>query len=112
MIILSALTHGISDNGQIIWLQVQTNQSHIRIAEAGRTRFFIDDEPSQKYSRTVQEPGYIDQEVTIPLKAGDQLRLEKIVAIYNSRDRGISESLEEARLRVAHAPDFNFLLKT
>jgi trehalose-phosphatase len=62
--------------------------------------------------RLVQEPAYIAQEVTVPIRAGEKSRLEKIVAIYNSRDRGISESLEEARLQVAKVPGFHVLLQT
>jgi alpha,alpha-trehalase len=109
---LSALSQGIGDDGQIIWLQVETKQSHIRIAEAGRTRFFKDDEPVEEIRRdAIEEPGFIGQEVTVSVNAGDELRLEKVVAIYSSRDRGISESLEEAQLRAAHAPDFHILLK-
>ena len=108
---LDAITEGISEDGEIIWLQVETKQSHIRIAEAGRTRFFKNDEQITGVERSpVQEPGYIGQEVTIPVKAGEQLRLEKIVAIYNSRDRGISECLDEARLQAARAPGFRLLL--
>ncbi len=108
---LELLSQGISEDNQVIWLEVQTRQSHIRIAEAGRTRFFKDGElVGEKGRRAIQEPGYIGQEVTIPLKAGEQLRLEKIVAIYNSRDRGISESLDEARLQADRAPGFASLL--
>ena len=103
---------GGSDDGEIVWLQTQTKQSHIRIAEAGRTHLFLDDEPlTALNSRPVQKPGYIGREVSVHLKAGEQLRVEKIVAIYNSRDRAISESLGEAKLRVAEAPDFHTLLK-
>ncbi len=108
---LDAITEGISEDSRIMWLQVETRQSHIRIAEAGRTRFFINGvEITGEKRRLLQEPGYIGQEVTIPVKAGERLRLEKIVAIYNSRDRGISECLDEARLQAARAPDFNLLL--
>jgi len=109
---LATLTKGISDNGEIIYLQGETRQSHIRIALAGRTRFFKDDEPVVDVERhALQEPDLIGQEVTISVKAGEQLRLEKIVAIYNSRDRGISESLDEALLQAEHAPDFHSQLR-
>jgi alpha,alpha-trehalase len=109
---LAVVSQGVSEDGLLIWLQVETRQSHIRIAEAGRTRFFKDGDPVAETGRhSVQEPGFIGQEVVVPIKAGEQLRLEKIVAIYNSRDRGISECLDEARQQAAEAPDFNHLLK-
>lgn len=109
---LLAASLGVSDDGEIIWLQAETNQSHIRIAEAARTRFFQEGKSlTDLKRRTVQEPRYIAQEVTVPIRAGEKLRTEKIVAIYNSRDRGISESLDEARLQVAKAPGFHVLLQ-
>ncbi|MFN2355438.1 MAG: trehalose-phosphatase [Desulfopila sp.] len=103
---------GVSGDGEIIWLQAETKQSHIRIAEAARTRFFQEGKQLVDLERRpVQERRYIAQEVTVPVRAGEKLRLEKIVAIYNSRDRGISESLNEAQLQAAKAPGFNLLLQ-
>ena len=58
----------------------------------------------------MREDGSIGWEITLPVQAGQRVRLEKIVAIYNSRDRAISKSLDEARLQAAHASDFETLL--
>lgn len=108
---LRAVDQGFSEDGCIVWLQVETRQSHVRIAEAARTLFFLDDAPyTETEPEPLEEPGFIGQEVSIPVMAGEQLRIEKIAAIYNSRDRGISESLDEALLQALHAPDFQTLL--
>lgn len=112
---LAVVRQGVSEDGEIIWLQTETSESHIRIALAGRTRIFVDGEPVVAPvvtdRRPVQEPGFIGQEISVQLKAGARLRVEKIVAIYNSRDRAIAESLDEARLQAALAPDFRTLLQ-
>jgi len=109
---LRTVEQGIDEDGEIIWLQSETRQSHIRIAEAARTRFFLDEELiTEAERRPLRESDYIGQEVTLSIKAGEELRLEKIVAVFCSRDRAISESLDEARLRIAHAPGFGVLLK-
>ncbi|MDD5701261.1 MAG: trehalose-phosphatase [Dehalococcoidales bacterium] len=95
---------------EIIRLQVETNQSHIRIAEAVRTRVFRNSRSVDVDRDTIQEPGYIGQEFDINVTAGEPVRVEKIAALYNSRDPAISESLLEAEDEVRHAEDFAGLL--
>ena len=46
----------------------------------------------------------------VPLEQGRPTTVEKIVALYSSRDRAIAESRHEARLAVADAGDFGELL--
>jgi alpha,alpha-trehalase len=56
------------------------------------------------------EPGFIAHDLTFELQQGQSVTVEKIVALYTSRDPGISESGEDARLAVARAADFAELL--
>lgn len=108
---LEAEEAGGSEGGQIIWLAARTRQSRIRIALAARTRCCIDGTGIPKTEhRLVRGETSIAWEAILPVREGQQVRLEKIAAIYNSRDRAISESLGEARLQVAHAADFGTLL--
>lgn len=99
-----------SDGSNIIWLLAETNQSHIHIAEAVRTRVFIGEERYRPERRVLREEGYIAQEFTVPIKKGRLVRVEKIAALYNSRDRGITESSLAAREEVRFAADFAGLL--
>ncbi|MDW7773881.1 MAG: trehalose-phosphatase [Desulfobulbaceae bacterium] len=106
---LDMLTEG-SDDGEILWLQAETNQSHIRIATACRTRFFLAGTPVEPPRLPAREKGYIGQEAALKISSGQSLRIEKIAAVYTSRDRAITESMDEARRDAALAPDFSTLL--
>jgi len=107
---LIPLENGVSEDG-IIWLEVQTNRSNIRIAEAVRNRAFLNDCVIHGGARTLAEPGYIGQEFTIGIRAGEAVRIEKTAAIYHSRDRAIFEARAEAVDAVRHAAGFAELLE-
>ena len=90
---------------ETIDLQVETIQSHVRIALAARTRVLRDGrDRSRPTARLVEEPGFVAHELTFELEQGQPATVEKIVALYTSRDRAISESRHDARLTVAAAP--------
>ena len=108
---LEQVVAGCSEDNRILWLQARTSQSHILIAEACRTSLFMDGEASDLQRRTLQKPDYIGQELAVMVEDGRPVRIEKITAIYHSRDRAITESLAEAKQAVAGASDFNELLR-
>ncbi|MDZ7721316.1 MAG: trehalose-phosphatase [candidate division KSB1 bacterium] len=108
---LEQLGTGVTDD-RLMWIQVMTNQSKIRIAEAGRIRLFMDKERIEKTGRMIQEPGYIGQEFDVDVKRGNILRIEKIITLYNSRDSAISECLMQAQEHLRHTDDFVSLMNT
>jgi trehalose/maltose hydrolase-like predicted phosphorylase/beta-phosphoglucomutase-like phosphatase (HAD superfamily) len=87
-------------------LQVETTQSHVRVALAARTRLRRDGKPAAAGRRLVEEPGFVAHELTIDLEEGYSATIEKIVALYTSRDRAVSESRADARLKVSGAEGF------
>jgi trehalose/maltose hydrolase-like predicted phosphorylase/beta-phosphoglucomutase-like phosphatase (HAD superfamily) len=91
-------------------LQAETTQSHVRIALAARTRLLLEGEIAQADRRLVHEPGFIAHDLTLELEEGRPATVEKIVALYTSRDRAVSESRAEARLTVAAAEGYEGLL--
>jgi trehalose/maltose hydrolase-like predicted phosphorylase/beta-phosphoglucomutase-like phosphatase (HAD superfamily) len=91
-------------------LQVETTQSHVRIALAARTRLLRDGGTAEADRRLVTEPGFVAHALTVALEEGRPATVEKIVALYTSRDRAVSESRDDARLAVAGAEDFQGLL--
>jgi trehalose/maltose hydrolase-like predicted phosphorylase/beta-phosphoglucomutase-like phosphatase (HAD superfamily) len=91
-------------------LQAETTQSHVRIAVAARTRVLRDGEIDMTDRRLLQEPGFIAHDLTLELEEGRPATVEKIVALYTSRDRAVSESRAEARLTVTGAETFDGLL--
>jgi trehalose/maltose hydrolase-like predicted phosphorylase/beta-phosphoglucomutase-like phosphatase (HAD superfamily) len=106
---LTPLGQGSVDN-ETVDLQVETNQSHVRISLAARTRVLRDGEVVDVARRLIEEPGFVAHDVKFELQQGRPATVEKIVALYTSRDRAISESRHDARLAVARAADFSGLL--
>jgi trehalose 6-phosphate phosphatase len=82
--------------GEVIWLEVETNQSHIRIATAARTRLF-GGQPLEGAVEVDQRDGYVEQRVVVDVAQGEQVIVEKIAAYFTSKDMAISEPLWEAR---------------
>jgi trehalose/maltose hydrolase-like predicted phosphorylase/beta-phosphoglucomutase-like phosphatase (HAD superfamily) len=97
-------------DSETVDLQVETLQSHVRVALAARTRVLQDGQRVDVDRRLVEEPGFIAQELTLELEEGRAASVEKIVALHTSKDRGISESRDDARLVAATAEDFSVLL--
>lgn len=98
-------TGDCKENG--IVLVVQTNQSHLQVAEAARTHLWKDNAQVQADRRTIAEPEYIAQEFMCALSPGQALTIEKLVALYTSRDRAISECGLEATKAITRAGRFH-----
>ncbi len=93
-------------------LKVRTRQSDIVIAEAARVRAFEGGRRVGEAGPVTEEPRYIALDTVVEATAGTPLRIEKIVALYTSRDRAISECGLEARTAIARAGSFEDLLAT
>ena len=62
--------------------------------------------------RTLEEPGLVAQELALEVRAGQAVTVEKVVALFTSRDRAIAEPGDAARGLVARLPDgFDELLE-
>jgi alpha,alpha-trehalase len=95
-----------------IYLLVQTRQSRIQVAQAARTQVFLDDKPLVVERQKVVEPDYVAELVSLEVPQGATLGVEKVVALYSSRDRAVSEAGLEARQAIARAEGFERLLET
>jgi beta-phosphoglucomutase family hydrolase len=93
-----------------ICLTVRTSQSRIEVAQAARTRVFLDGKPVEARRQTLEEPGYIGQEFGVDLTQGATLLLEKVASFYTSRDDAISECTLESRKAITRAGSFDALL--
>ena len=99
-------------NHEVVSLEVETSQSHVRIAEAARTRLFRDGRRLEPEPELVERPGHVAVEFVVDVQAGEELVVEKIVSLFTSRDTGVTEPGEEACDWVLHlAGDFNHLLE-
>ncbi len=104
-----AVLHAAEAGGETVELQAETTQSHVRIAVAARTRVFAGGKPAAAGRRLVAEPGYVAHALTLTLDPQRPATVEKIAALYTSRDRAISESLLGARQAAQRAAGFGEL---
>ncbi|MEV4182404.1 glycoside hydrolase family 65 protein [Streptosporangium canum] len=100
----------------VIELLTRTATSRVEIALAARTtlaggrcRTGVEESASGD-DQAVQE-GWVSDERAVEVKAGERVTVEKVVALYTSRDRAIAESEAAARTAVVRAGGFSSLLK-
>lgn len=92
-------------------LVVETNESHIRIAEAARTRVFKDGARLAGKASVTEQPGRISQEFAIAVTAGQTVIVEKTVAIVTSRDRAVGDPGAAAARWLESAGSFDEMLR-
>lgn len=93
-------------------LQVRTRQSNIVMAQTARTRVYEADKLLEPERELEQSEGYISQLLSFEVTEGQKYEIEKIVALYTSRDNAISEPGVEACKDVRRAGRFEkFLLR-
>jgi len=97
-------------NKNSILLKVQTRQSKIAMSQAARTQIFYGKNLVETTSKTSQKDSYIEQILSFTVKEGVTYDVEKIVAIYTSRDRSISEPSLEASKDIKRSGRFSTIL--
>jgi alpha,alpha-trehalase len=95
-----------AEGDDTVYLKMRTLQSRLEIALAARTRL---EAPREAKSRYVGEADRAALDFHVEMAQGERLRVEKIVALYTSRDHAIAECGEAACAAVARAPDFTAL---
>jgi alpha,alpha-trehalase len=81
----------------LMWLQVETNQSHVCIATAARTRLAVNGQRLDLEPVNSHRGGYVEQRFVVDVSQGDEVIIEKVAALFTSRDMAISEPLWQAR---------------
>jgi trehalose/maltose hydrolase-like predicted phosphorylase len=89
-----------------ISLIAQTRQSRIYVAEAARTRVFSEGVDPQVDRTLYHMEDYIHQTLTFRLDEQSPVRVEKMVAFYTSRDRGINEPRATSEMAVGGYENF------
>ncbi|WNG20239.1 glycoside hydrolase family 65 protein [Cystobacter fuscus] len=89
---------------ETLLLEVETVQSRLEVAEAARTRLFVEGHPAVLQKTLLQEEGFLAHEFTVTLTEGQRLNVEKVVALYSSKDPAVSEAAMEAREALKTAP--------
>ncbi|MFW5906081.1 MAG: trehalose-phosphatase, partial [Desulfobia sp.] len=92
-------------------VHTRTSQSGLEVAVCSRTRFYEGEQiltPEQQEKESSDSSSRIFE---LPLTEGNRVILEKIVALYTSKDRAITEPVAEAYWAVKRAPRFQSLLE-
>ncbi len=95
-------------DGETVWLVTETSQSYVRVAEVARTRVLHHHADVER--RVLEEPGRIGHDLCVDVREGEAITVEKVAAVFTTRDRAISEPLLAAREEIGHTPDFEELL--
>jgi len=98
----------VDDDGA--YVQVQTRQSRIFVAEAARTRVMIDRRRVSDRPQVFAKPGHVEQAWSVEVEQGASLTVEKVVALHTSRDHAISEPALAASAAVEDVGGFADLL--
>jgi trehalose/maltose hydrolase-like predicted phosphorylase len=94
-----------------VWVGVRTTQSRVEIGMAARHRVLDDGVATEVPMQPVTDGMMQGQDITLAVRAGVEMTVEKVVALYTSRDRAISDPFEEARHHALCMPDFDGLLR-
>ncbi|MCY4389773.1 MAG: hypothetical protein OXC18_21965 [Desulfurellaceae bacterium] len=103
------LSQPIGEEG--IALLVRTNQSQITIAQAARTQLFRQSAVITPERTTETANGSVVQDIALTVAPGETLTIEKIVALFTSRDRAIAECRLAAKQAIDHAERFTPLVE-
>ena len=95
----------------VLLLVAETSQSHLRVAVGARNRIVRNNAPGAAEWSVVQGANYVAHDLAIDVVAGEQLAIEKIAALYTSRDRAVSEPSEAAVGELGQAGSFDMLLE-
>ena len=99
-----------SADGEDLFIKTETNQSGLRIALAARTRIVQLGEGVETNWVCEVDSDRAAATASLAVTAGEPVSIEKIVALYCSRDPAISECGEAAKQAARGAPDFASLL--
>lgn len=97
-------------DSETVAADVETRQSHVRVTVAARTRTVLDGARVSGERTPVDADGRVGHDIAVAVAAGQTLTVEKVVALWTSRDPAGSEPGTDARAEVRTAPDLAELL--
>ena len=100
------------DGEDITFLKVRTSQSRIEMAQASKVHVFQEGEPVATKRERHLESDRAVQHLFLSCESQKELRIEKIVAIYTSRDFAIAEPSLDACKAVRRNDSFEKLLRS
>ncbi|WP_457030759.1 glycoside hydrolase family 65 protein [Kitasatospora sp. P5_F3] len=107
---LEPVGQGVEQDG-VLWLEVATTASALRLAFAARTRAHRNGTPVPVGRTEEIRDGWVAQILTLEAEEGVPVTVEKTVAVYTSRDPAVGAPLRSARLLAARAAGFDRLVR-
>ena len=98
-------------DGETILLRSRTVQSRREIVEAARTRLYQAGEPLPAERQLERLPDLVAQDISFDVEEGQEVTVEKAVALFTSHDAAISEPGLAAVQQLGHAGSFDSLFK-
>jgi len=92
-----------------VFLHVRTTQSHLEVVEAARTYVARDDEELDVEIQLLQNGAVVGQGFSLDVRENEPIHIEKVVALFTSRDHGITEVTEDASLAIERSGRFDDL---
>ncbi|HVX79547.1 MAG TPA: beta-phosphoglucomutase family hydrolase [Bradyrhizobium sp.] len=93
-------------------LEVETTQSQLRIAQAARLHVSAHGVDAAVDKHPIEEAARAGYEIALDVVPGASIEIEKILALYTSRDRAIADPVTAARTAIARADSFDALLQS
>lgn len=91
---------------EVVALAAATAESQLTVALTARTRFRHLGTSVSRHRCVVPDPRSIAQEATFEVSAQETVHIEKMVCLFTSRDRPISDPLTEARAWIRREDSF------
>lgn len=95
---------------EISWLVVKTTQSDIEIAEVAKYKILLNRKETKVKLQTNAFPGDINCRFSVELNKGEEVTLEKSVAIYTSKQDDVEEPLAKSIELIKDISTFNSVL--
>jgi HAD superfamily hydrolase (TIGR01509 family) len=105
------VTDAVAVDAETLRLDAETTQSRLGISIAARIRL-CGGGSSQVVRRSLIEQSRIGLEISVVLDEGARVEIEKVVALYTTRDRAIADPATDALIAVGRAGTFDELLAT
>ncbi|MDX5348756.1 MAG: glycoside hydrolase family 65 protein, partial [Hymenobacteraceae bacterium] len=107
---LQVLQTGENEEQDTVFMEVETVQSKVRVAQAVRTSV-LTEIPSCELKRELkQKENYVAHVLTVACEQQRPVHVEKVLALFASRDKAITEPVLEAQKAVARVSSFAEIL--
>jgi alpha,alpha-trehalase len=100
-----------ADSPESIVLEVRTNDSHVHIGMCARARVWVGEREVTAERSVLADPRRVAQALVVEVGEGEEVRVEKVVAVHTSRDPGIYSPVDASTHAARVAGSFDDLLE-